>query len=132
MEEFQDIPTSDPHSEIMQDLSDLELALKHVRRNRDIKEEINILNEIGNLHCKMGNFDIGLGYFFESLQSALGMEKKDLESITRFYIAMAYIKTDNLPAAEFELEQAIDYFEASEHPQVEIVRSKLKEVRSKT
>lgn len=132
MEDFQDIPISEPQSDMKQDLSDLELALKHVRRNRDTKEEINILNEIGNLHCLEGNYDIGLGYFFEALQSALGMERKELESITRFYIAMAYIKTDNLPAAEFELEQAIDYFEASEHPQLEIVRSKLKEVRSKT
>lgn len=132
MEEFQDISTGDPQSDMKQDLSDLELALKHVRRNRDTKEEINILNEIGNIHCQAGNYDEGMGYYFEALQSALGMEKKDLESITRFYIAMAYIKTDNLPAAEFELEQAIDYFEASDHPQVEIVRSKLKEVRSKT
>jgi tetratricopeptide (TPR) repeat protein len=132
MEDFKDIPTGDPHSENMEDLSDLELALKHVRRKGDTKEEINLLNEIGNIHCQMGNHDIGLGYFFEALQSALGMEKKDQESITRFYIAMAYMKTDNLPAAEFELEQAIDYFEASDHPQVEVVRSKLKEVRSKT
>jgi tetratricopeptide (TPR) repeat protein len=118
MEDFKDIPTGDPHSENMEDLSDLELALKHVRRKGDTKEEINLLNEIGNIHCQMGNHDIGLGYFFEA--------------ITRFYIAMAYMKTDNLPAAEFELEQAIDYFEASDHPQVEVVRSKLKEVRSKT
>lgn len=132
MEDFQDIPISEPQSDLKQDLSDLELALKHVRRNRDTNEEINILNEIGNLHCQMGNYDEGMGYYFEALQSALGMERKELESITRFYIAMAYIKTDNLPAAEFELEQAIDYFEASEHPQLEIVRSKLKEVRSKT
>ena len=132
MENTGKTPIEDPHAELLQDIQDLKLALKHIRREGDLVEEINTINEIGNLHCKMHKHEEGLGYFFEALQVALGFERNDLESITRFYIAMAYMNTDNMGAAEFELEQALPYFEASDHPQLELVREKLNQARSKS
>ncbi|MBU1022937.1 tetratricopeptide repeat-containing protein [bacterium] len=123
-------PIPEDEESLKQYIDECKLALKAIRRDRDEAEEVVTLNEIGNTYRKLGDNDNALGSYFQSLQVTLETEEAVWEAATRFYIALVYIDTDNLPQAEFELEQAYDHFMAANHPQTEIVYRKLEEVRN--
>ena len=122
-------PVFEDDESLSQYIDECKHALKAIRRDRDEAEEVITLNEMGSIYRKMGDNDNALGTYFQSLQVALEAEEALWEAATRFYIAEVYIETDNLHAAEFELEQALVSFEAAKHPQTEIVQKKLDEVR---
>ena len=127
-DEFPDAPIEDENS-LRQEIGDYKIALKMVKRSDNSSEEVVTLNELATIYRKLGDYDNALNTFIESRQVTMEVEEEVWQAATRFYIALVYIDTDNLGAAEFELEQSLECFEAAKHPQTDIVRAKLDEVR---
>ena len=128
-DEFPAETVEDVHS-LRQEIDDYKVALKMVKRSDNSSEEVVTLNELATIYRKLGEYDNALNTFIESLQVTMEVEEEVWQAATRFYIALVYIDTDNLGAAEFELEQSLDCFEAAQHPQTDIVRAKLEKVRA--
>ena len=124
-DEFQEDENS-----LREEIDDYRIALKMVKRENRSAEEVITLNELGAIYCKLGEHENALNTFIESLQVTMEVEEVEWQAATRFYIALVYMDTGNLGAAEFELEQSLECFEAANHPQTDIVRAKLDEVRT--
>lgn len=115
---------------LREEIEDYKIALKMVKRGNFSSEEVTTLNELGDIYRKLGDNDSALSTFIESLQVTMEVDEEVWQAATRFYIALVYIDTGNLGAAEFELEQSLECFVAAKHPQTDIVRDKLEEVRA--
>uniref|UniRef100_UPI00405686E0 tetratricopeptide repeat protein n=1 Tax=Candidatus Electronema sp. TaxID=2698783 RepID=UPI00405686E0 len=112
-------------------LEQYEQSLAIIQRIGDRRNEGAALNNIGKSYEAKGDYAAALKQYEQSLAIAKEIGDKDGEAVTSWNIGVLYEKQVNLAEAKQYMNRAVELGTQLEHPDLELWRKALEEVRAK-